>query len=172
MNLTKFKPWNWFKKEQESHPIEVRKDNDLLPVLKLRRDLDRLFDEFFNRTWIDFAWPEANGNYSKLPSVDISETDSAYQIEVDLPGMDKENIELTVNDGVLKIKAQRQDQREEKGKYYHRFERAYGVFERTLSLPDDADQEKINATYKDGVLKIEVDKLPEAKSKTKRITIE
>ena len=92
------------------------------------------------------------------PLVDISEDDKEYVIKAEVPEMKKEEIKINVHDDVLAISGERKYEKEEKGKKYHRVERAYGSFVRSFTLPEDADGSKINAEYKEGVLKIHLPK--------------
>lgn len=157
MNLSKWKPWNWFKQEEKEspRPVPVRYENNesLLPVLRLQRDMDRLFDSFFK----DFgSFPSLAGFPEvRMPRLDISETAEDYRIAIDVPGMTADDIDITVKDGVLRVKGERT--KEEAGEE-HRTERVYGMFERVLSLPDNADESTINADFKNGVLNLTVKK--------------
>jgi HSP20 family protein len=85
------------------------------------------------------------------PSVDISETDGAYQIKAEIPDVKKEDVKVTLEDGVLTIQGERKQEKEERGKKYHRVERSYGSFVRSFTLPDLVDEEKVKAEFKDGV---------------------
>lgn len=99
------------------------------------------------------------------PLVDITEDDEEYLIKAELPEVKKEDVKVTVENGVLTITGERKFEKEEKGKKYHRVERAYGNFVRSFTLPDDADANKVNAEFKDGVLKVRVTKSESAKPK-------
>lgn len=99
------------------------------------------------------------------PLVDIAEDDKQYLIKVELPEMKKEEVKLTVQDGVLSISGERKSEKEDKGKTYHRVERAYGSFLRSFTLPEDADGPKIAAEYKDGVLTVHLPKSEKPKPK-------
>ena len=92
------------------------------------------------------------------PLVDITEDEKEYLIKAELPEIKKDEINVTVENGVLVISGERKFEKEEKGKKYHRVERAYGSFVRTFALPDNADAEKVNAEFKDGVLKVHIGK--------------
>lgn len=92
------------------------------------------------------------------PVVDITEDEKEYLISADLPEIKKEEIKLTVENGVLILSGERKRELEDQGKKYHRIERAYGSFIRTFALPDNADAEKVNAEFKDGVLKVHIRK--------------
>jgi HSP20 family protein len=99
------------------------------------------------------------------PLVDITEDDKEYLIKAELPEVKKEDVKVTVENGVLNITGERKFEKEEKGKKYHRVERAYGSFVRSFTLPDDADASKVNAEFKDGVLKVHLAKSESAKPK-------
>jgi HSP20 family protein len=99
------------------------------------------------------------------PLVDISEDDNEYLIKADLPEVKKEELKITVENGVLVLSGERKLEKEEKGRKYHRIERAYGSFGRSFSLPDNADAEKVNAEFKDGVLKLHIAKSEAARPK-------
>ena len=130
-------------------------------LFSLRRDVDRLFDDL---------WPKDEGATNGegtvwRPSVDIRETDHEFLIHADLPGIGKEDLEITVVDGRLMIKGQRHREKESKERGAHRVERAHGTFTRTFDLPAAVDTEAVAATYKDGVLSVTVPKAEEAKPK-------
>ena len=97
------------------------------------------------------------------PLVDISEDPKEYQIKAELPEVKKEDVKITMEEGMLTITGDRKFEKEENGKKYHRVERAYGSFVRTFSLPDDASPGKVTAEFKDGVLKVHLAKDKKAK---------
>lgn len=99
------------------------------------------------------------------PLVDISEDDKEYVIKAELPELKRDDIKVTVEGGTLTISGERKLEKEEKGKKYHRVERAYGRFVRSFTVPDDADAQKVNAEFKDGVLKVHLAKSESAKPK-------
>ncbi|MGQ0696034.1 MAG: Hsp20/alpha crystallin family protein [Nitrospiraceae bacterium] len=105
------------------------------------------------------------------PLVDISEDEKEYVIKAEIPEMKKEDIKISVQDDVLSISGERKYEKEEKGKKYHRVERAYGSFMRSFTLPEDADGSKVNAEYKDGVLKIHLTKSEKAKPKAIEVKV-
>ena len=100
------------------------------------------------------------------PPVDIAEDDKEYTIKAELPGVNKEDVKVTVEGGVLSITGERKSEKEEKDKKYHRIERTYGSFIRNFTLPEGTAGEKINAEFKDGVLKLHLPKDEKAKPKT------
>jgi HSP20 family protein len=99
------------------------------------------------------------------PAVDITEDDKEWLVKADLPEVKKENVKVTVEDGVLTITGERKLEKEEKNKKYHRVERSYGNFLRSFTLPDAADGTKVSADFKDGVLKVHLPKIEKAKPK-------
>lgn len=99
------------------------------------------------------------------PLVDITEDDKEYVVTAELPDVKKDEIKVTVENGMLVISGERKLEKEEKGKKYHRIERSYGSFLRTFSLPDDADADKVNAQFKDGLLKVHITKSETARPK-------
>lgn len=100
------------------------------------------------------------------PLVDITEDEKEYLIKAELPEIKKEEVKVTVQEDVLTISGERKYEKEEKGKKYHRVERAYGSFMRSFTLPEDADGAKVAAEFKDGVLKIHLPKSEKAKPKS------
>ena len=103
------------------------------------------------------------------PLVDISEDDKEYRIKVELPEVKKEDVKVTAEEGTLTIMGERKFEKDEKGKKYHRVERAYGSFMRNFSLPDDASAAKVTADFKDGVLAVHLAKT--AKTKPQQIEV-
>ena len=105
------------------------------------------------------------------PLVDISEDDKEYVIKADLPEVKKDDVKISVHDGVLSISGERKYEKEEKGKKYHRVERSYGSFERSFTVPADAEEEKVSAQFKDGVLMVHLPKGEHAKPKRREIKV-
>jgi HSP20 family protein len=105
------------------------------------------------------------------PVVDITEDDKAYVIKAELPEVKKEDVHVTVENGVLTLTGERKVEKEEKGRKYHRIERSYGTFARSFALPDDIDANKVNASYKDGMLTITVAKSEHAKPRQIEVKI-
>jgi HSP20 family protein len=131
------------------------------------RELDELqnrFGSFFGT----FPKRMGSGNGGELtipdwsPMVDITEDDNEYLVKADLPEMKKEDVKIVIDSGVLTISGERKSEKEEKKKKFHRIERSYGSFERTFTVPEDADPTKITAEFKDGVLRVHLRKNPAA----------
>jgi len=105
------------------------------------------------------------------PSVDISETDTAYLIKGEIPGVKKEDVKVTIEDGMLTIQGERKQEKEEKGKKFHRVECSYGSFMRSFQVPDDADENKVTAEFKDGMISVTLAKSAKANDKAKAINV-
>jgi HSP20 family protein len=105
------------------------------------------------------------------PSVDIIEDDKEWLVKADLPEVRKEDVKVTVENGVLTITGERKLEKEEKDKKYHRVERAYGNFLRSFTLPDAADGPRVSAEFKDGVLKVHLPKSEKAKPKAVEVKV-
>src|SRR5699024_9305526 len=110
-----------------------------------------IMDEFFN----DAVQTRRD---SFVPGIDIAETDSQFEISAELPGLKKEDINISLDNGRLSISGERNMKKEEEGKTFHRVETSYGSFSRSFQLPDNVDEESINASYENGLLNITVDK--------------
>jgi HSP20 family protein len=108
---------------------------------------------------------------AKMPAVDVVENDKGYEITGDLPGMDEKNIEVKVTDGVLTMKGERQEEKEEKNKDYYLQERSFGSFQRSFELPESVDADKIEASFKKGVLTVNLPKKAEAQKPAKKIEV-
>ncbi len=134
----------------------------------LRRDPFREMDDLMRSMQRTFTgWPAKVEESMTLadwsPSVDIGENDAEYIVKAELPEVKKGDIKVNVDDGTLTISGERKVEKEEKGTKYHRVERAYGSFERSFTLPDDTDSDKITSEYKDGILTVHLPKNPVAK---------
>lgn len=105
------------------------------------------------------------------PLVDIQETDQEYLIKAELPEVKKEDVKVEVLDGVLTIEGERTQEKEEKGKKFHKVERSYGKFVRQFSLPMEVEAAKVRADYKDGVLNVHLPKTVAAKPKTVEVKV-
>jgi HSP20 family protein len=105
------------------------------------------------------------------PAVDIIEDERGYTFKADLSGVRKEDVQVTLEDGVLTLAGERKFDREEKGVTYHRIERAYGAFARSFTLPDDIDGEQVSASHQDGVLTVIVPKAANAKPRKVQVKV-
>ncbi len=106
-----------------------------------------------------------------MPTADISETDAAYLIKAEVPGVNKENVKVTIQDGLLTIQGERKQEKEEKDKKFHRVECSYGSFMRSFRVPDDTDESAVKADFKDGMLNVTLPKSAKAKPKAIEVSL-
>lgn len=132
-------------------------------LLNVEREFNRFFNSIGNRFFLKDSDNDEYENAVWTPLTDISETDDNYLLKVDLPGIKKEDVKISFNDGKLTISGERKQETEEKDSKYHRVERSYGKYFRSFSLPQKIKEDKIDAEFKDGQLKITVPKAEEAK---------
>ena len=168
MSVKKWIPWNWFKKEEEDagHTVPVQRgsttprgDVPHNPIAHFHNEVDRLFEETFRGfglTPFSFDRPMMPGLTNSMirPTLDLGATDKAYTITLEVPGVDEKDVKIEIANDVMTIRGEKKQENEEKGKDYYRMERSYGSFQRTLSLPEDADQDGVTATFKKGVLTV------------------
>jgi len=153
-------------------------------LLQLHNEMDRLFDD----VWRSFGMPSGSklsrptsifnnrlfdhsilGDYRA--KLDVSGSDKEYEVTIDLPGLSEEDIQIELNGNTLVVKGQKEEKNESKDKQYYRVERSVGSFQRTLSLPEDADRDEISANMKNGLLVIRIPRLALPKDDVKRISI-
>jgi HSP20 family protein len=135
------------------------------PFRELESMSDRL-NRVFARPTLSPSGREALTVADWMPTVDISETDSEYLIKAELPEVKKEDVKVTVENGVLTLQGERRQEKEEKGKKYHRVERSYGSFVRSFTLPESVDEGAVKAEYKDGMLNLHLPKTEKVKPKS------
>ncbi len=138
------------------------------PLHELRKEMDRIWQEFFGKNLLT----ERFEGIEWIPAVDVSETDSEVIVKVDVPGVNPEDMEISLVDNVLVIKGEKKKEEEEKKENFYRIERYYGSFMRSIQLPCEVEEDKISAVYKNGVLKIVLPKKPEEKKKVIKINVE
>ena len=150
------------------------------PFNSLRREIDQLFDEFDGGVW---RWPfrrsffdlepfrRIEAVFGAAPAVDVTETDKAYEIAAELPGMSDKNVEVKLADGVLTIKGEKQEEKEEKKKDYYLNERNFGSFQRAFQVPDGVDVDNIEASFKNGVLMVTLPKSAQTQKTAKKIDV-
>jgi HSP20 family protein len=145
-------------------------DDNFNPFNSLHREIDRVFGEF-NRGLLVPETHINNGSFNIAPRVNVSETDKTMEISAELPGVEDKDIEVTVVDGALQIKAEKKAEKEDKAKNYHLVERSYGVMQRSIPLSFNIDADKIKANFDKGVLNIILPKPPEAEAKKQKVKI-
>ena len=156
------------------------------PLQTLRDEVNRLFETFETGMGL---WPRRGGMFdiepffqpfrqwepvafAKHPRADVVETDKAFQVTAELPGMEEKDVEVTLSEGVLTIKGETSEEKEEKEKDYHVSERRYGMYRRSFSLPKTVDADKIQAKMKAGVLSVTLPKMAAAEKAVKKIGIQ
>lgn len=137
-----------------------------------RRD-DLTFLTFWNevndlmKTFSDAGLPDNQASTGFIPAIDVKETDSTIVVSTDLPGMDENNIDVSINDGVLTLKGEKKSEEKIEGQNFIRIERSSGSFHRSLALPSEVDAEKIEAIYKNGVLTVTLPKVIQERKEQK-----
>ncbi|MFO1144239.1 MAG: Hsp20/alpha crystallin family protein [Amaricoccus sp.] len=149
------------------------------PFEALRRGIDRLFDEFrpagsrspFPRPSVfELAWPDPE-DWEVARAMDMVEKDDAYQLTAELPGLDEKDVKVTLSKGYLTIEGEKHEEREQREKEYHLSERRYGSFQRMVRVPEGVDSDRIDASYRQGVLTVTLPKSPSAAPAEKRIAV-
>ncbi|HSI83571.1 MAG TPA: Hsp20/alpha crystallin family protein [Candidatus Methylacidiphilales bacterium] len=183
MNLEKLNPWNWFRKEEEqprhnggnsNSPVPVQQQSQSglssYPLMPLHQEIDRVFDNFLRGFGSALPRDDFFGRGLSLikPQVDIAENSKNYTIRVEIPGVEKEDIHLLVEDDTLIISGEKRQEKQEDGGSYHRIERSYGSFRRLISLPADADSEHIQADFRQGVLTVTLPRLAQVNTSATR----
>ena len=184
MDISKLKPWNWFKKEEEEQAKDLpvrRPSSDFYgPLTSLHDEVDRLFNDAFRRFGMPSffrdeyfpRWSQPASPSIMRPNVDISSGKNEYLITVEVPGIDEKDIKLELSNNTLTVKGEKKQEQEEKDRDHYRIERSYGSFQRVLSPPEDADQNGVTAKFKKGVLTVKLPRKPEAKKDVKLIDIQ
>ena len=151
--------------DRETLPTRFEEWN---PFLVLRNEMDKVFDNFFQGFDME---PSGKTPGVFQPKVNVTDGEKEITVSVEVPGMDEKDIELSLTKDALTIKGEKKEEKEEKGKNFHRMERSYGSFSRTLPLPVEINTDKAEADYKKGVLTIVLPKTEKAVKETKKIPI-
>jgi HSP20 family protein len=157
-------------------PNESKRSTTLSPwhgweILEpLHREIERLFETFPTGPWPSFFRERGKVTVS-MPAIDIVEKDNAYEITAELPAIDEKNVDVKYAEGMLTIRGEKEESKEEKKKDYHLSERRYGSFRRSFSVPAGTDPDRIAATFSKGVLTVTLPKSSEARSKEKKIPV-
>jgi HSP20 family protein len=165
-----FRPLSLFNRNPSlpSAPSEAYSSD---PFFRLQHEMNRLFDDAFS----GFQFPAAfrgDGDETRLPRIDVHEADHAVEVEAELPGVDEKDIDVQVTDNLLTIRGEKKFERKDaKEGQYRVMERSYGSFTRSMTLPFSVNPDAVEATFKNGVLKLTLPKPPEAQLQTKRIAI-
>ena len=146
------------------------------PFESFQREMNRLFDDFFRGAGVGtsparFGGAEGSFGGAATPRVDVSESDDAYEVTAELPGLEEKDVEVLLDRNLLTLKGEKRAEREEKGKDYHLTERTFGTFRRSIPLPAEVDQGKVEAHFRNGVLTVKLPKAEQARSQAKRIEV-
>ena len=152
-------PWNKrnLLKKSVEHPLE-----------SLHQDINRLFENFFTEEW---PMESGQGKMMLSPKFDVTENDKIIELSAELAGVEEKDLDVSVDGKVLTVKGEKKEEIKEDKKDYHLSERRYGSFKRSFTLPDGLDLDKVEASFKNGVLKISLPKSPEAKTNHKKIKV-
>jgi HSP20 family protein len=165
MNMRDLIPWG---RNQQTTPSRYREEGD--PFMTLHREMNRLFDDVF-RTFdmAPFGSLSGVGRTTGWPSVEVSETDKDVRISAELPGLEDKDVEVLMGDGVLTIRGEKKSEIEYKERAFS--ERTYGRFERRIPLAWEVDEDKIEASFRNGVLTVTMPRSAHASSPVKRIAV-
>lgn len=160
--------------EAKSAPLRVWE-----PFESLRREIEHVFDTFGSDFWRRPSQPILTKERAWLPqmtfpispAVDVTEKDTAFEITAELPGLDEKDVDVSVANGILTLKGEKKEEKEEKQKDYYLSERRYGSFQRSFPLPDGVDSDKIEAVFKKGLLSVTLPKTPEAQNNKRKIDV-
>ena len=167
MDFKSLVPW------REKSQTPATRDDFFDPFVAFRREMDRMFDDFFN----NFGFggrslrPLTGGWQGVTPTVDVAETDRELVVTAELPGLDQKDFEVTLAGDVLTIKGEKKAEQEQKEGDHYYMERRFGAFSRSVRLPFEVKDEKVEAKYEKGVLTIRVPKPTEAQKSVRRIEV-
>lgn len=170
MTLKEIVPWRWGglrRWEPDEGPFGgFRRQMEFL-----RREMDRLFDEMPSEPFRKSLFPREFEREMVMPDIDEIEDDKAFHVTIELPGMDEKDVDITLSGRLLTIRGEKKQEEKEEDKDYYRRERTYGAFRRSIELPGEVDESMIEASFKKGVLTIELPKTKEAQEKIKHIAV-
>ena len=178
MTLKEIVPWRWGglrRWDDEDRPFE----SFLKEMDSLHRDMDRLFEDFWKGSgrlsMMTTPWqPMTRSPWEHsevMPRIDETEDEKAFHIRVELPGMDQDDVDITLSNNVLTIRGEKKREEEEKGKDFYRKERSFGTFRRSLPVPSEVDEKGIEASFKKGILYVELPKTEAARKKVTHIDV-
>ena len=145
--------------------MKIQRWRPVRDFLSIHDDFDKLVKDFFGRK------PELTERFQWSPEVDIIEKKDKFLIKADLPGLDKKDIDISIDNNILSIRGEKKQEKKEEDENHLYIERNYGSFCRSFSIPTEVDIDKIDAGFKNGVLLMELPKLPEEKSQSKKVKI-
>lgn len=135
------------------------------PLARLRDEMDDIFDRFWRDPWstnlVDMAMPRSGFSLR----TNLAETDDELTITAELPGVDPKDVDISVSGNTLQIRGEKKEEKQDRKKAYHYVERSYGSFQRSIALPSSVDPDKVDASYRNGILTVTLQKRPDAKPK-------
>jgi len=162
-------------KAKEKETRAVTPWRPFMDLTRWDREMDRMMDDFFGRRfrpWWPDRWFRTDEMEVRAPVVDVFEDKNDIVVKAELPGLDKDNIEVNLTDNTLTIKGEKKKEEEVKEENYYRCERAYGSFVRSVELPKAVHADKVKASFKNGILEVRVPKTEEAKAKEIKVKVE
>jgi HSP20 family protein len=167
MAITDLFPW------KRGEKVPVRREEGY-PFHSLQQEVNRLFDDFFGKG--EFGLTPFSGGFMERygafnPQVDVTETDQEIKVAAELPGLTEKDVEVSLSNDMLTISGEKKAEKEVKGENYYRMERSYGSFQRTIPLPTEIEADKVDATFKNGVLTVTLPKSAQAVQNRKKIAI-
>jgi HSP20 family protein len=162
-------------KEKGKETRELAPWRPFSDLTRWERDMERMMDDFFDRRmrpWWPERWLRTEGFTTNVPALDVFEEKDELVVKAELPGMEKDNVEVNLTDHTLTIKGEKKKEEEVKEEKYYRSERSYGSFVRTLQLPADVQADKVKASFKNGVLEVRLPKTEEAKAKESKVKVD
>ncbi|MBN1893003.1 Hsp20/alpha crystallin family protein [bacterium] len=147
--------------------MTIMRWNPFRELLNVQEEMNRVFNSYFSRS----GEGQSGAPLLWTPSVDICETDDDITVTIEIPGMNKEDVKISLQDNVLTIEGEKRQEKKESVKSYHRIERSYGTFQRSFVLPASVKADKVAAQYKDGILNIKLPKTEAARPKEIEIAV-
>ena len=160
-------------KAKEKETKAVAPWRPFMDLSRWERDMDRMMEAFFDRRmrpW--WPWPRGESVEFAAPAVDLYEEKNDIVVKAELPGIEKDNIEVSLSNHHLTIKGEKKNEKEIKAQNYYQSERSYGTFLRTLELPADVQGEKVKASFKNGILEVRLPKTENAKAKETKVKVD
>jgi HSP20 family protein len=159
------------RRKEEAMNLTRYQPTTLFPLF---RDMEEMSDRF-NRLLGTWTRPNREEEFLTMvdwtPAVDIEENEKEYLVKAELPEIKREDVKVTVENGVLTLQGERKQEKEEKGKRFHKIERSYGTFLRTFAVPVDADDTKVAADFKDGILRVHLPKTEKPRPKAIEVKV-
>jgi len=161
--------------EASKVPVKTGKASTLTPHAwrpfeSLHGEIDRVFDDFDGGFWRT-PFRRIKSTFDTMPAVDFTETDKAYEVTAEPPGLDEKDVEVKLANHIVTIKGEKHDEKEETKKDYYIRERSFGSFQRILTVPEGVDADKVAATFKKGILTVTLPKTAEAQKAEKKISV-